>query len=148
MDRIDGRGEDDFIQTGNGQDRLTGGDGDDRVFAGENDDTLFGNAGADALNGEGGADTLEGGTGDDTLSGGFGRDTFVFNGTNTAEDTITDWQDGVDLIEITSRQVNRFADLDIAGNGTDTVTVTFGDNAIVIHSASAFTLTNDDFSIL
>ena len=145
---LQGRGGVDTLTGGSGQDTITGGDGDDSIDGGIESDVLSGNANDDTLFGNGGGDRLNGGTGSDSLTGGAGRDTFIFNGNNSGADEILDWTDGIDTIEFNSNLVDSFADLAIAGNGTDHVTVIYGNNAIDIFSASAFTLTAQDFSIL
>ena len=145
---LQGRGGVDTLTGGSGQDTITGGDGDDSIDGGIESDVLSGNANDDTLFGNGGGDRLNGGTGSDSLTGGAGRDTFIFNGNNSGADEILDWTDGIDTIEFNSNLVDSFADLAIAGNGTDHVTVIYGNNAIDIFSASAFTLTAQDFAIL
>lgn len=62
--------------------QLTGGLGDDALTGGGNDDTLIGGAGAD------------------TLTGGAGSDIFFFQSPDEGLDVITDFQLGVDLIEV------------------------------------------------
>jgi len=57
--------------------------------------------GADTLLGEAGQDTLEGGVGDDVLRGGADADVFVFN-PGAGVDTIADFEDGVDLLDISA----------------------------------------------
>ncbi|QNT71065.1 calcium-binding protein [Defluviicoccus vanus] len=61
-----------------------------------------------------------GGTGDDSLSGSDGSDRFVFSG-NNGQDTIFDFEHGVDTIEIHGYGVaiNSFADLNITQHGSD-----------------------------
>ncbi len=145
---LQGRGGLDTLTGGDGQDLLNGGAGDDTLSGRADNDELQGGANQDTLDGGRGADTLTGGTDNDELTGGLGRDTFIFNGGNAGQDTITDWQDGTDTIEFNSGLVDSFADLTIAGNGTTHVTVIYGDNAIDIFSAEAFTLNAQDFSIL
>ncbi|WP_306250390.1 hypothetical protein [Parvularcula sp. IMCC14364] len=68
---------------------------------------LEGTAGADTLEGFGGNDLLSGNDGDDTLLGGAGNDIFdidvdsALSGSGvTITDTITDFEDGVDLIDV------------------------------------------------
>ena len=79
------------------------------LFLGGNDSNnrIEGNAGANFINGEGGADVLlggggndvlNGGAGADRLTGGSGKDVFVFP--DTSRDTITDFQHGVDKIDL------------------------------------------------
>ncbi|MGB8814007.1 MAG: calcium-binding protein [Paracoccaceae bacterium] len=67
--------------------------------------TLAGLAGNDTLNGGAGDDRLRGGTGLDILTGGAGADDFLFvsaaeAGISTARDHITDFQHGVDDIDL------------------------------------------------
>jgi Ca2+-binding RTX toxin-like protein len=64
-----------------GNDRLEGGDGGDKLFGGDGDDVLVG------------------GTGQDTLNGGAGADIFTF-GPGDGANTIADFQDGLDLIDV------------------------------------------------
>ena len=78
-----------WAQGGNGDDTLTGGIGSDNLYSGSGNDTLDGGAGND---------TLEGGAGNDTLTGGRGDDTFKFS-YGFGNDTITDFEDGVDTLE-------------------------------------------------
>lgn len=67
-------------------------------------DSLAGTAAADVLQGGDGADTLAGGAGADTLAGGAGADRFVYraaaDSTAALSDTITDFQHGVDQIDL------------------------------------------------
>jgi Ca2+-binding RTX toxin-like protein len=72
-----------------------------------NAESITGSTGKDSIVGGSGADTITGGTGIDTLTGGEGADTFVFgtdgsiyspNSPNTAQDSITDFTSGSDLI--------------------------------------------------
>jgi Ca2+-binding RTX toxin-like protein len=78
-----------MINTGDGNDRVTGSRGDDRINGGDGNDSLSGGAGNDIL--VGGEDA-------DRLSGGVGSDTFVFRkgdlSTTMAgpRDHITDFQ--------------------------------------------------------
>ncbi|MCE3289593.1 MAG: hypothetical protein K0R83_1605, partial [Caulobacter sp.] len=64
-------------------------------------DVLNGGSEADKLNGGEGDDVLIGGAGQDTLTGGTGADVFVF-GPGDGANTITDFQDGVDLIDVSA----------------------------------------------
>jgi Ca2+-binding RTX toxin-like protein len=69
-----------------------------------NAESITGSTGKDSIVGGSGADTITGGTGIDTLTGGEGADTFVFGtdgsiySPNTAQDSITDFTSGRDLI--------------------------------------------------
>ncbi len=73
-------------------------------------DQLFGWSGQDDLRGGSGADRLAGSGDNDLLTGGADADTFVFNlggdgiegllGILPGTDTILDWEDGLDVIEL------------------------------------------------
>jgi Ca2+-binding RTX toxin-like protein len=114
-DRVDGRGGNDDLFGGGGADRLFGGGGADELRGGGGKDRLDGANGADKLFGEGANDRLDGGKGKDLLVGGAGKDVFFFSRGDGA-DTVRDWQDGRDKIEI-GRGANAFAKLDIDQNG-------------------------------
>ena len=126
----EGMGGYDRIFGGEGDDRLEGGSEADDLFGEEGNDDLFGEAGHDRLFGGEGDDTLDGGTGsdlllggegNDRLTGGAGADTFVF-GPDHGDDTITDFADGEDLIDLSSLEgIAGFEDLQIETYGTTTV---------------------------
>lgn len=105
----------DDLDGGPGDDRLFGGRGDDALYGGEGNDTLRGGAGADALWAGSGDDMLDGGAGADVLDGGIGFDTFVF-APGHGEDTITDFRNGRDMIDISAFGLSGFDDLDIAAD--------------------------------
>ncbi len=109
---------------------LIGRGGNDLLWARSGDDTLFGGSGNDRLFGHGGNDRLDGGTGNDELTGGFHRDTFVFQGT-WGDDTITDFEDGLDLLDFTGAGLT-FADLTISASGGDTLIETSTGNSVTI----------------
>ena len=112
---------------GTGADTITGfenfegGNNKDIVFGNAVANVLNGNVGADNLWGLGGNDTLDGGAdndclgggaGIDTLTGGAGNDTFFYflttdSGTTAlTRDTITDFQDTLDLINLKGIETN------------------------------------------
>lgn len=70
----------------------------------EFEDFLFGKQGKDKLFGLGGDDFLNGQQGKDELTGGEGADTFVFT-KGSGKDTITDFEVGVDVIQIAKGSV-------------------------------------------
>ena len=110
IDLVDGGRGPDTIKGGSGPDVMLGGQGKDRVFGGNGDDTVKGGLAADVLVGGRGSDTLQGGTGADTLIGSGGNDTLfgedgadVFKvGPRRGHDTIADFEDGVDQIDLTA----------------------------------------------
>jgi len=110
---------------------FTGNELDNKIYGGGGNDSLTGLDGNDELRGEAGADTLDGGDGDDLLIGGGGAladnltggassDTFRIgnydSGTGSAADTITDFEVGVDLIDLSEW------DADVYNPGDDSFT--------------------------
>jgi Ca2+-binding RTX toxin-like protein len=79
------------------------------VQGGAGVDQLVGTAFADRLLGDDGSDLLVGGLGADLLTGGLKGDTFLYRAaaesTTDATDTITDFQTGVDRIDLTALAV-------------------------------------------
>jgi Ca2+-binding RTX toxin-like protein len=89
------RGGDDYIEGGEGRDRISGKAGDDILLGGDDNDRIWGNGGNDILQGGPGNDRL---TGDDR-SGDRGRDLFVL-AVGEGTDVITDFQVGEDQIAL------------------------------------------------
>jgi Ca2+-binding RTX toxin-like protein len=84
---------------------LTGNGAANRIRGEGGNDLLFGGAGSDSLFGGAGNDKLRGGTGTDLLTGGTEADVFVFAsaseaGRGPARDRITDFQPGIDDIDL------------------------------------------------
>lgn len=103
-DTLYGDDGDDLMLGEGGNDVLYGGDGNDTLDGGWNDDLLYGGAGNDRLLGGPGNDTLHGGPGADRMTGGDGADVFVFEAADSrpgAEDVITDFTPGEDLLQFT-----------------------------------------------
>jgi serralysin len=116
-DTLNGGLGDDLLFGGFNSDTLRGDEGEDTLSGGAEADFLDGGADDDLLRGDGGNDTLMGGLGDDRLEGGFNndrldgglgndlleggaqRDTFVFM-TGYGQDTVTDFQNNVDFIDL------------------------------------------------
>lgn len=108
---------------------LSGGGGADVLNAAGGDDTLNGDAGNDRLYGRAGNDILVGGSGNDTMTGGSGNDTFDFQA-NHGTDVITDFQDNVDKIDLSSLGVTW------AGKGTSWSITSNGGNAKIIYDGT------------
>lgn len=148
-----GLGDDVVTITSDGEyaNLVEGGWGDDELIGGDGDDNLFGLAhhnptvltkkerklsDDDILSAGAGSDTLYGGFGDDTLSGGGTdgvRDQFFYRSHEKGgQDTITDFEDGVDRIYLQGRNglLNGvdFADVvHIQTSGADAVVI-FGED--------------------
>jgi Ca2+-binding RTX toxin-like protein len=162
-----GMGDDD-LQGGEGKDTLYGGAGNDILKGNNGADTLMGDRGDDTLKGENGNDTLKGGAGLDTLQGGDGKDTLIghagqdtLNGGNGSDtmtggsgadtfilksdgktDTITDFEDGTDLIDIDVA----FAALTITNGVAGEVLITHSGETLVVQDDGLGLLTAADFS--
>ena len=120
------------VQSGSGNDRLTG-SGAANVLAGmAGDDRLFGLAGDDTLRGGLGQDSLFGGLGADRLDGGEDglRDVFVFAavqecGLGAGADVVTGFVSGMDRIDLRGMDADGAVALDQA--------FAFGGGAAVAH---------------
>ncbi|NEP91364.1 MAG: hypothetical protein F6K18_33725 [Okeania sp. SIO2C2] len=103
-DTLNGLGGRDWLVGGRGNDLLRGGEGDDILAGRIGNDRMLGGDGDDILSGGQGRDRINGGAGDDTLTGGASIDRFIFNTNSTFSandvgvDTITDFNQGQDLI--------------------------------------------------
>lgn len=87
------------------------------------------------INGSTGNDTISGWAGDDVLTGNGGADTFVFDeSASFGNDTVTDFTDGTDLLDIDYSSVTIADD----GNG----------NALITHVNGTITLTGVDYNDL
>ncbi len=122
-----------------------GGDGDD-ILTGA--DRLFGAEGNDILTGNNGDNWLDGGNGTNILTGGTGADQFVFNVSNSNNinynNTITDFQVGLDLISLNSTPFafNFATDVTLTYLGNNTLIESLTNNSILVENAF---LTQTDF---
>ncbi len=161
-DILSGGNGDDALGGGRGQDTLSGGNGDDELRGGRGDDTLSGGDGNDELRGGRGNDTLQGGNGNDSLFGGFnndflnggsgrdiltggrGSDTFVF-GENFGRDTITDFENNVDVLDLTAFGFSNAGDaLSNARQSADDVIFDFNDGSRLTVENITIALLDDD----
>lgn len=131
---------------------LAGMSGDDLLQGRAGHDVLLGNVGNDLLQGGIGDDVLNGGYGWDVLSGGFGADTFAFNGRERAHDIVSDFQDGLDRLDLSAWGVTSLGQLTITANRDGSVTLSYedGQNNVTVQgwegdALSAGDLTGADF---
>jgi Ca2+-binding RTX toxin-like protein len=173
-DHLLGRDGDDILDGGAGADILEGGDGIDTVTyanstaavtiglgsggnfgvtgvggdaAGDkikNVENLIGSNFNDKLTGNEDDNVITGGKGNDILTGGAGADTFVYNAGNGL-DTITDFKNGVDLIDISSMDGIQFGDLDIQQSGANTLITFNATNKITLLNFAKNDLDASDF---
>ena len=123
IEHLTGSAHNDILAGDRRDNVLDGAGGNDTLYGGPGggDDAMLGNAGDDRLFGGQGADRLDGGTGDDTLSGGPAGDVFVF-APGSGDDTITDFTNSQDRIDLTAFELSGYDDLTIT-DGTDGVTI-------------------------
>jgi Ca2+-binding RTX toxin-like protein len=102
------------------------------VNGGDDTDTIYGMGGIDVLNGGDGDDYLIGGGDNDILTGGAGADQFWANAGLFGADTVTDFENGVDQIRLTTiAGVDDFTDLTITANGSGWALVTLPDGSTI-----------------
>ena len=92
---------------------LNGGSGADRFNGGSEANTLRGNGGNDILTGGGGADTLTGGSGADVF-----RYLAASDSTAAVQDIITDFEVGLDRIDLTALNPTSVSVARLAGGGS------------------------------
>ncbi|MFD0916530.1 peroxidase family protein [Pseudahrensia aquimaris] len=137
----------DFMMAGDGRARFAGSGGDDMLIGGAQHDYIQGDAGNDMLFGGGLRDVLIGGTGDDDLTGGSDRDNFRFINAGFGQDTIHDYEDGLDYLRIFSAVADELSDFTITGNGTSSVLMTLNAdplNTITLNGAGGASVFIDD----
>lgn len=159
-----GRGGDDLLSGHSSRDFLFGGTGNDTLYGMGNDDVLSGEEGNDVLDGGSGNDVLSGGSGNDvlyltshmygvansgndTLTGGAGSDKFSLQylgipktsrGDAPQIDRIMDFQQGVDLIDLSAEDAQR----DLAGHQDFSLAAVFSRPAFNGLNRSGFELTD------
>ncbi|MBE9063540.1 S-layer family protein [cf. Phormidesmis sp. LEGE 11477] len=143
---------DDFIfDNSDDNDNISGGSGFDDLFGGDGNDTLNGGQRNDRLFGEDGNDRLLGGAGDDTLIGGDGADNFVIEQAGNSNNTITDFRQGEDKIDLRTLGISEFDTVsallsnNAEGNVEITTTLGFGTSVTEILGISREQLSADDF---
>jgi subtilisin-like proprotein convertase family protein len=125
------------LQSGRG----SGGDAQDDVLRGI--ENLVGSRFGDKLVGNGGSNRLDGGGGNDVLVGGYGSDTFAFSGKSFGRDSILDFEDGVDRIDLSALFLTPDA-LVIAPYAGGAV-VSTGSGSILLKGENVAWITVEDF---
>jgi Ca2+-binding RTX toxin-like protein len=150
-DTLYGGSGDDTLDGGDAPDFLYGQAGHDSLIGGSNNDELYGGWGSDTLNGGGGLDELDGGEGDDLLIGGANPDDFNF-GRKSGDDTIGDFQDGLDQIDLSALGLAGFGTLTGAGavsalGGSTLIDLTLvgGEGTILIDGVASGLIGAGDF---
>ena len=130
-----------------GIENVIGSDHNDDLQGTHGVNVMRGGAGDDRLRAWDGDDILEGGEGNDILEGGNGADTFVFapSANGTGVDQIWDFEDGIDLIDLSAYGLSGFSDLTITTTGSVTRISGFGDGDDEILVSSLVTVDESDF---
>ena len=133
------------------QDVLVGDKGDNYLRGHDGDDDLHGGSGDDRLEGGAGADRLEGGAGDDELygdpqDGEKSVDVFVF-AAGHGRDTISDFTDNQDQIDLSAFNLSGFDDLDLSSGfvGTTIDLSAHGGDTILLPGFDMANLDATDF---
>ncbi|MEO9877623.1 MAG: VCBS domain-containing protein, partial [Anderseniella sp.] len=123
---------------------------EDTITGDAGDNWLYGYGGNDTVNGGAGADVIFGNDGSDILSGGTGADTFYFLNGDTGTDTVTDFENDVDQLDL--RYLGVFTStqevLDAASSsGADTVIDLGAGNSIVLQNFGFSNFNEADFLV-
>lgn len=109
---------------------------------------IAGLGGDDVLSGDRADNLLDGGTDNDTLRGGAGRDTFIFSTADFGTDTIQDFINGQDLLDVSFLNLGAgeiqeaISQAQQLGNDTQ---LTFAQGSVLLHSVKASELDSSDF---
>ena len=143
-DSLFGGKNNDSLDGEDGNDLLFGNFGEDTLIGGAGDDSLFGGRDNDQLSGGSGNDTLYGDLGVDTLTGGEGSDLFGLRENGQGTDVITDFQDGVDLMQLPDG-VTEFRVENNGSNLTQITVVATGEVIAQLEGIQPAEITLDDF---
>ncbi|GHE20300.1 peroxidase family protein [Halomonas urumqiensis] len=145
-DFLAGHAGDDNLYGGAGNDTLHGGAGNDYLAGHSGDDLLFGGSGNDSLYGGSGNDYLDGGTGNDLLVGQTGNDTFAFTQANFGQDTIQDFNNGQNLIDVSALGVTAANFGTVVNEQQDGSNLVLSFNGNLNHTITLVGVTNVDES--
>lgn len=152
-DKLFGFHGDDVIEGGFGRDKISGGQGNDLLFADSGKDTVWGNDGDDIIFGGDGNDWLHGGQGDDVIDGGTGND--IYKGDTGADvfvfafasgrDTVLDFQDGTDILDVSLAGITGIEDLFISQSGSNALVYFNEVDRITLRDTDVADLDTSDF---
>ncbi|MEM1401083.1 MAG: calcium-binding protein, partial [Pseudomonadota bacterium] len=150
IDNMHGAKGNDLMQAAGGNDYVFGEGGHDTLEGGAGDDWLEGGSSNDMMDGGLGNDTLVASRGKDELTGGADADVFLFKDT-IRKATITDFEDGIDLIDLSRMEAARnMDDIEVEQVAANEYTLFFGNDAgketvVQVLSASNVALDQNDF---
>ncbi len=146
-DTLNGTSGRDEINAGNGNDTLSDGNGNDSLSGGNGNDNLLGQVSNDTLVGGSADDLLDGGFGNDILTGDQGNDTFALAAGNGV-DTITDFNDGSDLIRLSGLTFEQLTIAQGTGNNLNDTFISFNNERLAILNSVQFgNITSVDFVV-
>lgn len=122
----------DFAAGGNGNDTVYGSSGNDTIYAGAGNDLIGGGGGSDVIYAGAGSNRIWGGSGNDRIIAGLGRDVMIGGsgadvivfvssasiGIGASRDVITDFNAGVDDIDLTGLGQTFNGSAGLIGGGT------------------------------
>lgn len=131
-DDLIGTSENNLVYGNRGDDIIQGLDGNDLLYGGKGDDQLDGGIGDDIIGGQ---------MGNDILTGGAGGDLFEFR-SGYGDDTIADFEDGIDIIGLKGGLT--FEQLTISQIGNDT-RISGDQLSIILQGVEISAIDIDDF---
>ncbi|MEL7239843.1 MAG: calcium-binding protein, partial [Planctomycetota bacterium] len=120
----------------------------ENVIGTDFDDTITGTDDANVIDGGVGVDFISARSGDNTLTGGADQDFFVFTESDTGRDTITDFENGLDLVAIVDGPFDNDSEvLDALVAVDGGVELEVGSKTIFFEEAELGDFSEDDFSL-
>ncbi len=149
-DYLDGAEGNDKLFGGDGFDVLRGGDGKDTLYGGNDDDAFYSGDGNDLEFGGAGKDRFYDSKGNDRMQGGADADTFIFANTDFGKDVITDFEFGVDKLDMrtTATSLNATSQtISIVEVANGVRFVVDADNWVLIKGAALSDFQADDYDL-
>lgn len=145
---ITGTSGNDGVNALGGNDTVFGQTGDDSINGNQGNDFIFGGQGNDTARGGQGNDTLSADKGNDQIWGDLGSDVFLFTGSGTGNDTVIDFTQGQDHVQLSGTIYALWNGVHnhLTQVGSDSV-LTFSDtgNTLTLHGVTASALSASDF---